>query len=57
MFITEVKIKNLRNFRRAEVDRQDTAYLMGPNASGKLNSLDISGSCAILQIRIAMSYR
>ena len=41
MFITHLKLKNWRNFRNAEVDFQDITYIMGPNAAGKSNFLDI----------------
>ena len=41
MFITHLNLKNWRNFRNAEVDFQDITYIMGPNAAGKSNFLDI----------------
>ncbi|MQX36396.1 AAA family ATPase [Roseospira navarrensis] len=42
MFITHVKIKNWRNFREAEFDlTQPVSYLIGPNASGKSNLIDV----------------
>lgn len=41
MFITHLKLKNWRNFRNAEVDFQDITYIMGPNAAGKSNFLDV----------------
>lgn len=41
MFITHLKLKNWRNFRDVDVDFQDITYLMGPNASGKSNFLDV----------------
>jgi predicted ATPase len=40
--ISRIKIKNWRNFRGAEVKGiSDVAYLLGPNASGKSNFLDV----------------
>lgn len=41
MYVSKLKIRNWRNFTRAEVDFQETTYLLGPNASGKSNFLDI----------------
>jgi len=41
MVITKVIVKNWRNFRHAEVDLERVAYLIGPNASGKSNLLDL----------------
>jgi predicted ATPase len=40
--ISRIEIKNWRNFRRAKVNGiSDVAYLLGPNASGKSNFLDV----------------
>ena len=41
MFITRIKLKNWRNFRTADVRIGERAFLIGPNASGKSNFLDI----------------
>ena len=41
MIVKNIRIRNWRNFRKAEVDMQDVTYLMGPNASGKSNFLDV----------------
>ena len=41
MIITKIAVKNWRNFRHAEVSLQDTTYIIGPNASGKSNFLDV----------------
>ncbi len=41
MYITHLKLKNWRNFRSVNADFQDVTYLMGPNASGKSNFLDV----------------
>ena len=41
MVITRIKIKNWRNFRDADLNMAKTTYLIGPNASGKSNLLDL----------------
>ena len=41
MFVSKVRIRNWRNFTEAEVSLKETVYLIGPNASGKSNFLDI----------------
>jgi predicted ATPase len=41
MFITRLKLKNWRNFRALDVPFRDVSYLLGPNASGKSNVLDV----------------
>ena len=41
MVVTKLILKNWRNFRNAEVALLDTTYVMGPNASGKSNFLDV----------------
>ncbi|RPI79963.1 MAG: chromosome segregation protein SMC [Desulfobacteraceae bacterium] len=41
MYITRLKLKNWRNFHEAEVHLTQTSYLIGPNASGKSNLLDV----------------
>lgn len=41
MYVSKLTIRNWRNFTRAEVNFQETTYLLGPNASGKSNFLDI----------------
>jgi len=42
MFITHVKIKNWRNFQEAEFNlTQPVSYIIGPNASGKSNLIDV----------------
>ncbi len=41
MIISHVKLKNWRNFREAEIDIGDRAFIVGPNASGKSNFLDV----------------
>lgn len=41
MYITRLKLKNWRNFRSVDAVFQDVTYIMGPNASGKSNFLDV----------------
>ena len=41
MYITYLKLKNWRNFRLAEVHPSKVSYVIGPNASGKSNLLDV----------------
>lgn len=41
MLITHIKLKNWRNFRALDIQLRDVSYLLGPNASGKSNLLDV----------------
>lgn len=41
MVITHLKLKNWRNFRDADIHLARTSYIIGPNASGKSNLLDV----------------
>jgi len=41
MYISRLKLRNWRNFTKADVTFQETTYLIGPNASGKSNLLDV----------------
>jgi predicted ATPase len=41
MIITHIKLKNWRNFQNADVDLGRRMFLVGPNASGKSNFLDV----------------
>lgn len=41
MYITYLKLKNWRNFREAEMNLVQIAYIIGPNAAGKSNLLDV----------------
>ncbi len=41
MLVTRVILKNWRNFCEADVPMRDQTYLIGPNASGKSNFLDV----------------
>lgn len=41
MQVTRVNLKNWRNFRSLDVPLRDVTYILGPNASGKSNLLDV----------------
>lgn len=41
MYVSHISLRNWRNFTKAETDLRETVYLLGPNASGKSNFLDI----------------
>ncbi len=41
MIVTHLKVKNWRNFRGIDVDLRERQFIVGPNASGKSNFLDI----------------
>jgi hypothetical protein len=41
MLVTRLKLKNWRNFRDADVPMRERTYLVGANASGKSNFLDV----------------
>jgi len=41
MIISKVELKNWRNFEKAEFDLGERMFLVGPNASGKSNLLDV----------------
>lgn len=41
MLITQIKLKNWRNFRNVDVSLRERVYVIGPNASGKSNFLDV----------------
>ena len=41
MMITRLILKNWRNFKDADIAIRDRTYLLGPNASGKSNFLDV----------------
>ena len=40
MYISNIKLKNWRNFREVDVDLQTRVFIIGSNASGKSNLLD-----------------
>lgn len=41
MLISRIILKNWRNFRELDVRLRETTYVLGPNASGKSNFLDV----------------
>ena len=41
MIVRNLKLRNWRNFREADVPLAETTYLLGANASGKSNLLDV----------------
>lgn len=41
MLITRIRLKNWRNFKKIEVKLRERVYIIGPNASGKSNFLDV----------------
>lgn len=41
MLITRIKLKNWRNFTKVDVCLRDRVYVIGPNAAGKSNFLDV----------------
>lgn len=41
MLITRIKLKNWRNFKKVDVKLRERVYVIGPNASGKSNFLDV----------------
>ena len=41
MYISRLKMRNWRNFTNVDIALNETVYIIGPNASGKSNLLDI----------------
>ena len=41
MMIAKLTLKNWRNFKKADVTLRDRVFVIGPNASGKSNLLDV----------------
>lgn len=41
MLITRLRLKNWRNFRQLDVPLRNRTYIIGANASGKSNLLDV----------------
>jgi predicted ATPase len=41
MIISKITLKNWRNFENVETDLSDRVFLVGPNAAGKSNFLDV----------------
>ena len=41
MYVSHIELKNWRNFRDVDVDLTPRTFVVGPNASGKSNFLDV----------------
>src|SRR5579872_7337084 len=41
MFISRIILKNWRNFKEADTELRDVTYVLGANATGKSNFLDV----------------
>jgi len=41
MLVSQLKLKNWRNFRQIDIALRERAFLVGPNAAGKSNLLDV----------------
>ena len=41
MLLKHIKLKNWRNFQTVDVALSDTTYILGANAAGKSNFLDV----------------
>ncbi|MEQ8192350.1 MAG: AAA family ATPase, partial [Candidatus Eremiobacterota bacterium] len=41
MIVSHISLKNWRNFRSVDVDMGERIFLVGPNACGKSNFLDV----------------
>ena len=41
MLVSKLKLQNWRNFRKVEVSLRERVFVIGPNASGKSNLLDV----------------
>jgi predicted ATPase len=41
MVITKLKLKNWKNFKEVDIDLENRVFVVGPNASGKSNLLDV----------------
>lgn len=41
MLISKLRLQNWRNFKKIEVDLRERVFVIGPNASGKSNLLDV----------------
>lgn len=41
MLVTTLRLKNWRNFKKVDVNLRERVYVIGPNASGKSNLLDV----------------
>ena len=40
MLVSNIRLKNWRNFQSLDLPLRDVTYVLGPNASGKSNLLD-----------------
>ena len=41
MIVTQLRVKNWRNFRSIDINLRERQFIVGPNASGKSNFLDV----------------
>ena len=41
MLITRLQLKNWRNFRKVDIHLRERVFVIGPNAAGKSNLLDV----------------
>ena len=41
MYVSHLKVRNWRNFPRIDVDLRERQFVVGPNASGKTNLMDV----------------
>ena len=41
MIVSHITVKNWRNFRAVDVDLRERQFIVGPNAAGKSNLLDV----------------
>ncbi|MFW5773293.1 MAG: AAA family ATPase, partial [Tangfeifania sp.] len=41
MIISRIKLKNWKNFKEIDVQLRNRIFIVGPNASGKSNFLDV----------------
>ena len=41
MYVSHLKVRNWRNFPRIDIDLQSRQFVVGPNASGKSNLMDV----------------
>ncbi|WP_461317578.1 AAA family ATPase [Bradyrhizobium embrapense] len=41
MLVSRIKLQNWRNFRTVDVPLRERTFVVGPNAAGKSNFLDV----------------
>ena len=41
MIVSSIKLKNWKNFQNVDVKLKERVFVVGPNASGKSNFLDV----------------